>query len=53
MTNTTILFFVAGWVLAFLLVAYGLPLVLQALLSPFLGWIAARSFKVWEADSDG
>lgn len=52
MTNN-ILVFAACWVLAFLLVVYGLPLVLQVLLSPLLGWIAARSFKVWEADSDG
>lgn len=37
---------------AFLIAVYGLPLVLQVIVSPLLGWIAARTFKEWETDLD-
>lgn len=37
---------------AFLIVVYGLPLVLQVIVSPVLGWVVARSFKQWEVGLD-
>ena len=49
MTNLTLL---ACWICAFLLVVYGLPLALQIVVSPLLGWIATRTFKEWEIDID-
>ncbi|MFN3169308.1 MAG: hypothetical protein ACE37E_01290 [Hyphomicrobiales bacterium] len=49
MTNLII---IACWILAFFLVVYGLPFALQVLVSPLLGWIAARTLKEWETSID-